>query len=251
MKYEIEACVGSIESAIEAEKAGANRIELCDNLFEGGTTPSAATIMFAKVYLKIDTMVIIRPRGGDFCYSDIEFEIMKKDIQFCKNMGVKGVVIGILLEDGRVDKIRTKELVELAKPLKTCFHRAIDMTNDYLQALEDIIECGCDRILTSGAENKAVDGIENLSRIQEKAKGRIEIMVGSGVSSDNAKLIYEKTNITHYHLSGKVLKDGKMTFRHPRVSMGSTPEVSEYQITITDQKKILSLKEVLEKLKYD
>lgn len=248
MKFEIEACVGSIESAIEAEKAGANRIELCDNLFEGGTTPSAATIMFAKDYLNIDTMVIIRPRGGDFCYSNIEFEIMKKDIQFCKNVGVKGVVIGILLENGSVDKIRTKELVELAKPLKTCFHRAIDMTNDYLQALEDIIECGCDRILTSGAENKAIEGIENLSRIQEKANGRIEIMVGSGVSSDNAKLIFEKTKITHYHLSGKILKDGNMRFRHPKVSMGSTPEVSEYQITITDQKKILSLKEVLEKL---
>ena len=139
-KFEIEVCVSSLEMAMEAEKGGADRIELCANLFEGGTTPSAALIKMSKDSLKISTMVMIRPRGGDFCYSDIEFETMKNDILYCKSLNIDGVVLGILNSDGTIDKERTKQLVELSHPMKVCFHRAIAITKDYLQAFKDILE---------------------------------------------------------------------------------------------------------------
>ena len=163
-KQYVEICVGSIDSCLIAQKAGADRVELCDNLLEGGTTPSYSTIVYAKEHLSLDTMVMIRPRGGDFLYNDIEFQLMKEDILVCKKIGVKGVVFGLLNTDGSIDKQRTKELIKLSQPLDVCFHRAVDMTSDYIKAVEDIIDCGAKRILTSGARNKAIEGMDNIKK---------------------------------------------------------------------------------------
>src|SRR5687768_8698169 len=135
----IEVCIDSVQSAIEAQQGGANRVELCDNLFEGGTTPSAGAIAIARKNITIGLHVMIRPRGGDFYYSDIEFDCMKKDIQIAKELGADGVVFGLLTKDGRIDVARSKELTDLALPLQVTFHRAFDMTVDPVQALEDII----------------------------------------------------------------------------------------------------------------
>ncbi len=246
--FEIEVCVSSIEMATEAEKGGADRIELCSALSEGGLSPFPSLIEMTKTYLNIKTMVMIRPRGGDFCYSEIEFEAMKRDILFCKKQRVEGVVFGILNPDGTVDKERTKELVDLSKPLKTCFHRAIDMTNDYIKAFNDILECGLDRILTSGKENVAVEGLDLISEIQNLSQGRIEIMVGSGVGAENAKEIYEKTRVNHFHLSAKTTIKSNMIYHNPKISMGKTNQAEEYDILFTDASKIKALRRVLNSL---
>lgn len=247
-RFDIEVCVSSLEMAMEAEKGGADRIELCANLLEGGTTPSPALIKMTKESLKISTMVMIRPRGGDFCYSDIEFETMRNDILYCKSLNVDGVVLGILNPDGTIDKQRTKQLVEQARPMKVCFHRAIDMTKDYMQAFKDILECGCDRILTSGGENKAIDGVNQIAEIIKQSGNNIEIMVGSGISHENAKEIYQKTGVRHFHLSAKTFKPSKMEYRNPKVSMGGIKEVPEYDIIYTDPYKIKAIRKVLDSL---
>lgn len=243
--FEIEVCVSSIEMAIEAENAGADRIELCSALSEGGLTPFASLIEMVKERLNIKTMVMIRPRSGDFCYSDIEFESMKRDILFCRSKNIEGVVFGILNPQGNIDIEKTKELVELSQPMKVCFHRAIDMSNDYLAAFNDILDCGCDRILTSGGENLVINGLDRISQIQTQSKGRIEIMVGSGVSYENAKEIYERTGVKHFHLSAKTTIQSKMAYRNPKISMGKGSEIDEYRIVFTDKNKINALREIL------
>lgn len=246
--FSLEICVGSIESCFEAEKGGADRVELCDNLFEGGTTPSISTIIYAKEHLTLDTMVMIRPRGGDFLYSDVEFELMKKDVEYCKKIGVKGVVFGLLMSDGKVDKQRVKELVEIAKPLDVCFHRAIDMSNDYLVAGKDIVDCGCNRILTSGQANKAIEGVDNIFSLQQLLGNKIEIMAGSGVNEDNVAEIYEKTKINAFHLSAKRTIKGNMIFHQKNVSMGGVDSVSEYDIIQTDCNKVKKVRNKLTRL---
>jgi copper homeostasis protein len=259
--FEIEVCVDSIEAAIEAERGKADRIELCSALIEGGITPSMALISMAKQKLNIPIMVMIRPRAGDFCYSDLEFELMKKDISYCKDIGIDGVVFGILTPEGEIDKERTKELVLIAYPMKVCFHRAIDMTRDYFQAFVDIMQCKVDRVLTSGGENKAIDGAFRIAKIIEIAKlekerkssnkdktNPIEIMVGSGVNPDNAEEIYNKTKATHYHFSAKTEKESLMRYRNNAVSMGGLQPELEYKIASVCAEKVLKLRETLNKL---
>jgi copper homeostasis protein len=243
--FKIEACIGTLQSGLEAEKGGANRIELCDNLAEGGTTPSAALIQMTKEKLEIPSAVMIRPRHGDFLYSDLEFEIMKKDIEFCKNVGVEAVVFGILTPDGQIDCERTKRLVESAGNMQVCFHRAVDLSRDYFEAIEQIINCGCTRILTSGGANKAVEGFENIRKAQELYGNKIEIMVGSGINSENVSK-FHSIGIRNFHLSGKVQIDSLMTYRKEGVSMGAISAEEEYKITQTDYRKIEEVKKVLE-----
>lgn len=240
----IEICAYSIDSCLVAERTGADRVELCDNQQEGGTTPSYATIVYAKEHLNIDTMVMIRPRGGDFLYNDIEFSLMKEDILLCKKIGVKGVVFGLLNSDGRIDKERTKTLIDIAKPLDVCFHRAIDVSKDYYQSVRDIISCGAKRILTSGAANKAIEGIENIKKIQQDFGSQIEIMIGSGVNSSNIKILKEYTNVNNFHLSAKTKIDSNMKFRHTVVSMGGN-NLDEYSINIASEEEIKKVKERL------
>lgn len=194
-----EACVGNITEALEAEKRGASRIELCDNLMEGGTTPSFGTITLAKEKLSVPFMVIIRPRGGDFYYSYEEFEVMKKDIELCKNLGVYGVVLGLLDKENKIDIERTKELVDMAKPMKVTFHMAFDEIDDKDNALESLMDLGVDRVLTKGCKTKALDGIEILKRLNEKSNGKIEILPGGGVTKENFNYLVEKTGVKEVH----------------------------------------------------
>ncbi len=212
MKFKLEVIGFTIESCMIAQAAGAHRIELCDNPSEGGTTPSYGFIKTARENLSIELYPIIRPRGGDFLYSEIEFEVMKADIENCKSLGCDGVVIGILNADGTVDKKRCKQLVEIAHPMKVTFHRAFDRTNDPFKAMEDIISIGCERILTSGQKNLATDGEELLNKLVKQANNRIIIMPGSGVNSDNIETLVKNTNSTEFHTSARTFVNSKMEF---------------------------------------
>jgi len=234
----VEACVNSVTSAIEAEKGGAHRVELCDNLYEGGTTPSAAAIIITAQNIGIDLHVLIRPRGGDFLYSDLEFVVMKRDIAFCKENGVKGVVLGILKENGNVDVERTRELVEAASPMSVTFHRAFDMVMDPFQALEDVISTGCHRILTSGLANKVTNGLEMVRRLVELADGRIIIMAGSGIDHENVKELLKWTNVTEIHASARTSYPSNMKYKRRNIFMGGLAEIPEFEISQTDSNKI-------------
>jgi len=210
MKLEI---IGfNIESCIAAQEAGASRIELCDNPTEGGTTPSYGFIKAAREKLSIDLYVMIRPRGGDFLYSDAEFEIMMQDIGMCKNLGCDGVVLGILAPGGNVDKKRCRQLIEYAYPLGVTFHRAFDRAKDPLQSMEDVIEIGCERILTSGLRLKAIDGIALLKKLIQQADDRIIIMPGSGVNADNIMQIAESTGAVEFHSSASIFLNSEMKY---------------------------------------
>jgi len=220
-EFLVEACVNSVESAVEAEKGGAHRVELCDNLLEGGTTPSAASIQLAGKILSIDLNVIIRPRGGDFCYSDIEFEVMKSDILAARELGADGVVIGVLNIDGRVDKKRTRELIELARPMNVTFHRAFDMTADPFGALHDLIELKVDRILTSGQKNTAMEGIRLISDLVKEAGDKVIIMPGCGITPENIARLATETGAREFHV-----------FAVKKVT--SPMEVSEFETSVTD-----------------
>lgn len=234
---EIEVCAYSLESCLAAQGAGANRVELCAAMYDGGTTPPAGMIRLARELLNIELYVMIRPRGGDFLYSELEFRQMKEDLSFAKSCGADGVVIGLLDEEGRVDVVRTRELVELAAPMKVTFHRAFDMTADYHRALEDVICSGCYRILTSGQSNTAPEGIGVLQELVRESAGRIRIMAGSGVSGDNARLL-AATGIDALHLSGKSSRDSLMKYRNPSVFMGGVPGIPEYEIVYSDREKV-------------
>jgi len=234
----IEVCTAHIQSAIAAQQGGAGRIELVGNLYEGGTTPSYATIKTAVEKLQIDIMVMIRPRGSDFCYSNLEFEIMKQDIRVCKDLGVHGVVFGILQSNGNIDQKRTRELVKFARPLKVTFHRAFDMTPDPYTALEEIIDCGVDRILTAGHQNTVPEGLDLIKKIVELADSRIKIMPGSGIHEENIKGIRDFTGAREFHLTARVPVDSEMAFRKEHIFMGGLPQIPEYKIFITSPKRV-------------
>ncbi|MHB1921282.1 MAG: copper homeostasis protein CutC [Chitinophagaceae bacterium] len=213
-KIILEVCAGSVHSALAAQEGGADRVELCDNLLEGGTTPSYATIALTKKLLKIPIYPIIRPRGGDFLYDDLELEIMKNDIQVCKHLGCEGVVIGLLTSEGRVDKINSKLLIDLAWPMEVTFHRAFDMTPNPFEALEDIISLGCERILTSGQKSTAADGAELLAELVKRAANEILIMPGAGIRENNIQFLVQKTQAIEYHTSAKVIRESKMKYKN-------------------------------------
>ena len=243
---EVEICTFSLESCLNAQLAGASRVELCSGMYDGGTTPSAAMIRMAREKLSIQLYVMIRPRGGDFLYSDLEFEVMKEDIRFAKECRADGVVLGILNADGSVDVQRTRELVELAAPLKVTFHRAIDMTRNMEEALEGIIEAGCYRVLTSGGRNTVSEGMEQIKALVEQAKGRVQIMAGSGVNAANANTLIT-LGVDAIHLSGKSSRDSEMEFRNPNVFMGGVSGLPEYEQYYSDVEKI---KAVLDNVKF-
>lgn len=210
MKYILETIAFSLRSCSLAQTAGANRIELCDNPGEGGTTPSYGFIKAARQVLTIDLFPIVRPRGGDFLYTEEEFEIMKADVQVCKDLGCDGVVFGLLNEDASIDKVRCKVLVQLAYPMSVTFHRAFDRVIDPSQALEDVIECGFERILTSGFYATAMDGIDNLKKLIQVADERIVIMPGSGVRATNIGELAQATDAVEFHSSARIMKQTNM-----------------------------------------
>lgn len=234
----LEVCANNYTSALAAQQGGAYRVELCENLADGGTTPSYGQIALAKEKLSIKIYPIIRPRGGDFLYSDEEFLIMQKDIAQFKALGCDGVVFGILNADGSIDKKRCQNLLELAHPLPATFHRAFDVCANPLQALEDIIELGFERILTSGQKPTAIEGINLIKELVKRASGRISIMAGSGVNEENVQHIIRETGVNDVHSTAKGIFTGKMSFRHPEVSFSKYPGEG---LELTDVERVKNL----------
>lgn len=230
----IEVCAAHIQSALAAQDGGASRIELCDNLYEGGTTPSYATIKRVREKLDIGLNVMIRPRGSDFCYNDLEIEIMKQDIQLCKELGANGVVFGVLLPDGNVDVSRMKQLVEISRPLEVTFHRAFDVTPDPYRAMEETIDLGIERILTAGQKNTVPEGLELIKNLIQRADNRIIIMPGSGINQSNIKKIKDYSGATEFHLTGRKSIQSKMNYRPKGIFFGGLPQIPEYEIKLTN-----------------
>ncbi|MGD0892790.1 MAG: copper homeostasis protein CutC [Terracidiphilus sp.] len=245
MKLEI--CVDSVESAIAAERGGAHRVELCTDLVEGGITPSAGLIASVRKSIAIGIYVMIRPRGGDFCYTDVEFEVMQEEIRQARNLGVDGIVLGLLDEQGRVDVARTRQLVELAGPIETTFHRAIDMTPDPLAALNDVVATGASRILTSGGAPSAKLGMREIARMVKAAKGRIAIMAASGVTADTIAAIAEATGASEFHSSARTEFNSPAVYRKKGMAMGDIRD-REYKRFVVREESVRALSDALERL---
>ena len=235
-EYRFENCANSVESCVVAQRAGVDRVELCAGMPEGGTTPSYGDIIMARRVLTTTKLhVIIRPRGGDFLYSDLEKEIMLEDVRMARKVGVDGVVFGALTADGDVDVEFMQQLMAEAEGMSVTFHRAFDVCRDPFVALEQIIELGCNRILTSGQMPRAEEGVELLRELVECAGERIIIMPGCGVNASNIARIAEVTGACEFHFSGRSRCESGMLFRKSRVSMGGAVVIDEYSRDVTDE----------------
>ncbi len=241
-----EVVVYNIVSALRAQEGGADRIELCDNPAEGGTTPSFAMIEQVRQNISMDVYVMLRPRGGDFCYNNYEFHIMKRDLFQCQRLSVDGLVFGILTEEGKIDKKRCKELIAIARPLKVTCHRAFDMTRDPFEALEDCIEAGFDRILTSGHRPTAIEGVDLIAELVRKAEGRITIMAGSGVNEDTVGEIVSATGVNEIHFSAVTYKDSVMQFKNPHITAIGADGGSEYKYRTVDPERVKRIRALSE-----
>lgn len=233
-----EVCIDSVEGAMAALQAGAQRVELCDNLVEGGTTPSLGMVELTCRSASLAVNVMIRPRGGDFVYSDLELEVMKYDIEAVKKSGAKGVVFGLLTPDGRIDNQRTAQLIALARPLSVTFHRAFDLCMDPAQALEDLIDLGVDRLLTSGQKAGALEGAACIKSLVDQARGRIIILAGGDVNERTLPLIAAQTGVSEVHFAARQLVESPMRFKKLDVYMGKAYQPDEYHRKITDAERI-------------
>lgn len=227
--YIIEIATSDFPSSYAAVQGGADRIELCDNLSEGGTTQSYGAIKLCREKLDVALFPIIRPRGGDFFYTNDEYEIMLSDVKLCKQLGCDGVVIGLLNPDGSIDVDRTKKLVDLAYPLEVTFHRAFDRCRDPFEALEQLIALGCSRILTSGQQPTAPAGADLIAELVKKAEDRIIIMPGSGVRKENISELAQKTGAVEFHSSLRTKVESRMQYRHPSFA-SSAESYSHYSV---------------------
>jgi copper homeostasis protein len=237
MNFRIEICTDSIDSALIAQESGADSIELCTSLTEGGLTPSCGMLNSVRKNLNIRINVLIRPRSGDFLYSDTEFDIMRRDIEMCGEAGANGVVFGLLRKDGTVDTERTSILSRLAHPMAVTFHRAFDLCREPYSSLEDIVASGASRILTSGQAESSLKGIDLLKNLVLKAGKRLLIMPGGGLNESNIGLVARETGAQDFHLSARSPLKSRMEFRRERISMG-VPGVDEYSLLIADAEKI-------------
>jgi copper homeostasis protein len=240
-KYIIEIATSDFATTKSAVEGGADRIELCANLAEGGTTPSYGTIKQCREAFYVWLYPIIRPRGGDFLYNKDEFAIMTNDVKLCKQSGCDGIVIGLLNMDGTIDLARTSELIELAYPMGVTFHRAFDRCKDPFEALEELIEIGCERILTSGQRPTVNEGIDLIAALNEKADDRIIIMPGSGVRKENIKMLAEKTGCIEFHTSLRGKTKSPMQFVHP----GFADSEESYLNNAIDAEEVKDLKNTL------
>lgn len=230
----VEICVDSVEGALAAQAGGADRVELCDNLFEGGTTPSAGCLKLTRQRLTIGLHVLIRPRGGDFLYSETDFEVMREDVRVAREFGADGVVIGCLTAAGAIDVARTRQLLELARPMAVTFHRAFDMCRDPQRALEDLIGLGVERVLTSGQEVSCLEGLDLIAALNRQAAGRIIVMPGGGITARNVRRIAEATGVREVHLSARASVESRMEYRNARVFMGGALRPPEFSWKTTD-----------------
>lgn len=245
--YILECCVDSVESAVAAQAGGANRLELCANLIIGGTTPDINLFLAVREKVSIKINVLIRPRFGDFCYTDEEFGIIKKDVEMFRKYGADGVVIGVLREDGSLDVARMKELMDAAGDMNVTLHRAFDVSRDPFQTLKDAENLHIGTILTSGQKNTCYEGRELLGQLVEKTAGKVDILVGSGVNSAQITELAAVTKAKSFHLSGKVNVESAMIYRKADVSMG-LPLMSEYTIFRTDAGEIAKVRDILQRL---
>lgn len=224
---ELEICADSVESAIAAEEGGAQRIELCSGLIEGGVTPSLGLIRAVRSRISIGIYVMIRPRGGDFLYSEEETAVMREDIAQAAHAGAQGVVLGLLTADGNVDVERTRELVELARPMSVTFHRAIDVSRDLERSIEDVIAAGADRVLSSGGEPTAAQGSARLHTLVQVADGRVKLMAGGGVRADNVRALAQATGAVEFHAALRTSILSPVTYQVREIHMGD-PSVDDY-----------------------
>lgn len=222
----LEVIAFTIDSCRLIELAGGGRIELCGNPVEGGTTVSYGMLKAAREAVSIPVFPIIRPRGGDFLFNSEEYSIMQQDIRLCREIGMDGVVIGLLDRFGNVDKVRTARLVELAYPMEVTFHRAFDHVNEPLAALEDVIQCGCTRILTSGGADTAMQGLPSLLQLVSSADGRIIILPGSGIRSGNIRQLAEATGLQEFHSSARTILKSGMEY----VNKNMTGKIETYTV---------------------
>jgi copper homeostasis protein len=238
----LEACVANVESAIAAEGAGADRIELCNVLGTGGITPSYGFIAQVRKKISIPIHVLIRPREGDFLYSGDEVESMIRDIQACKSLGVQGVVTGMLKENGSVDVRRCRELLEAAAPLSVTFHRAFDLASDAFTSLEELIQLGFHRILTSGQRASAAHGAGFISGLIKQANGRIIVMPGGGIDEKNIAQVRKISGAHEFHLSARTTKPSGMVYRNEFVMMSGEGQ-DEYSYDILDELRFRKVRE--------
>ena len=243
--YTLEVCVDSLESALAAEKGGANRLELCSGLVIGGLTPSPSLFSSIKNQCKIKIHVLIRPRFGDFCYSDGEFANILEDVKLFQRLGADGVVIGCLLPDGELDVKRLQILKEAAGSMSVTLHRAFDMCKNPIKAINQCKEIGINTILTSGQRENCLEGAKNLSLYVKEASSQVDILAGGGISASVIQKIQPITGLTSFHMSGKIIKDSQMIYRNPQVFMG-IHDFSEYEIWDVDPNKVLEASNVLE-----
>lgn len=236
--YTFEVCANSVKSCLAAQEGGAHRVELCTAIPEGGTTPSFGEIAVAREMLQIKLHVIIRPRSGDFSYSPLEIKSMLKDIEMCKKLNVDGVVFGVLDSSGNINIPAMNELMAASKGMSVTFHRAFDMCYDPHSALEEIINLGCDRILTSGQRPTAEEGISLLEKLNEQAGNRIILLAGSGINETNIQRIASHTGISEFHFSAREKQESQMAYRNPMVSMGGTVHINEYENAYTSARRV-------------
>lgn len=233
----VEICATSVQSAVNAQQAGAERIELCSELAVGGTTPSYGLLKQIMKEISIPVFVLIRPRSGDFLYSDFEFEVMKTDIKICKELGCKGIVSGVLKEDFSIDLLRTQELIELSKPLEFTFHRAFDLTKNPLKSLEELIDLGASRILTSGQETSAEKRIDLLVQLKKLTENKLTILPGGGINPDNVNL-FKENGFKEIHASASSLfKESPK----PKISMNSEKFWDETKLFVSDEEIVKNL----------
>lgn len=214
----LEVCAFNLQSSVIAERVGAKRVELCENPADGGTTPSYGTIKQTREKISISLYPIIRPRAGNFFYDEEEFAIIKQDILLCKQLGCDGISTGVHLQNGEIDTERLKRIVEWAYPMGVTCHRVFDATPNPFKALEEIIDCGCERILTSGQKTAAPDAIDILAELVQRANGRIIIMPGAGVRSSNIEALINGTGATEFHTSARIMAPDPVTFRNPAIA---------------------------------
>ena len=242
----LEMCVDSVDAAMAAEAGGADRVELCANLLEGGTTPSPGTMALACERLGIPVNVIVRPRGGDFLYTDAEFEVMRRDVLAAREAGASGVVIGLLTADGEVDAARTADLIALARPLSVTFHRAFDMARDPHVALDSLLDLGVDRLLTSGQEATALEGLDLIADLVRRAGERLVVMPGGGITPRNIGRILATSGAREVHVYAAQMVEGPMRHRNPRAFMGGELRPPEFARPITAPEDVRAVRTAME-----
>ena len=244
----VEACVATIGSALEAESAGAGRLELCANLVEGGVTPSVGMLMGVRERVRLPLFVLIRPRGGDFLFDGDEREVMLRDIAEAGAREADGVVIGALNPEGEVDQVLTRRLVEAARPMAVTFHRAFDLVRDPARELEILIGLGVERVLTSGQAPSALMGREAIAALVAQAAGRITIMAGGGINEANAARVVRETGVGEIHVGAGGIRDSGMEFRREGVFMGKAYQPDEYRRVETDPERV---REIVKRVRRD